>query len=64
VQPRFANEYWFLLGDFDCLFPFRLKIQAEEYCRFVCGGFSLASPANDQSRGNSVAMRVGHDEMA
>lgn len=38
-------------------------MQSEEFYRFVRGGFSLTAPANEQAGGDSVAMRVDHDEM-
>lgn len=38
-------------------------MQSEECYRFVRGGFSLTAPANEQAGGDSVAMRVDHDEM-
>lgn len=38
-------------------------METEKFCRFVCGGFSLTSPANDQSSRDSVPMCMDHDEM-
>ncbi len=38
-------------------------MQSEEFYRFVRGGLSLTAPVNEQSGGDSVAMRVDHDEI-
>lgn len=38
-------------------------MQSEEFYRFVRSGSSLTARANEQSGGDSVAVRVDHDEM-